>query len=211
MTLIQNYINIRSQIELINSKVKLVVVSKGRDINSINELIKLGHLDFGENRVQEAISKWNGVVDHNKNINLHLVGKLQSNKAKDAHKIFNYIHSLDNLKLAKNFSQIESINSSRKLKYFVQINIGNEPQKGGIDQYSVFDFINFSKNDLKLNIIGLMCLPPVGHNPTEFFLKLKELAEKNKLSELSMGMSNDYKEAINCGSTFVRIGSAIFN
>jgi len=166
MTLIQNYRNIRSQIELINSKVKLVVVSKGRDINSINELIKLGHLDFGENRVQEAISKWNGVVDHNKNINLHLVGKLQSNKAKDAHKIFNYIHSLDNLKLAKSFSQIESINSSRKLKYFVQINIGNEPQKGGIDQSSVFDFINFSKNDLKLNIIGLMCLPPVGHNQT---------------------------------------------
>jgi len=115
------------------------------------------------------------------------------------------------LKLAKNFSQIESINSSRKLKYFVQINIGNEPQKGGIDQSSVFDFINFSKNDLKLNIIGLMCLPPVGHNPTDFFLKLKELAEENKLSELSMGMSNDYKEAINCGSTFVRIGSAIFN
>jgi pyridoxal phosphate enzyme (YggS family) len=211
MTLIQNYRNIRSQIELINSKVKLVVVSKGRDINSINELIKLGHLDFGENRVQEAISKWNGVVDHNKNINLHLVGKLQSNKAKDAHKIFNYIHSLDNLKLAKSFSQIESINSSRKLKYFVQINIGNESQKGGIDQYSAFDFINFSKNDLKLNIIGLMCLPPVGHNTTEFFLKLKELAEENKLSELSMGMSNDYKEAINCGSTFVRIGSGIFN
>ena len=211
MTLIQNYRNIRSQIDLINSKVKLVVVSKGRDINSINELIKQGHSDFGENRVQETISKWTGLVDQNKNINLHLVGKLQSNKVKDAHKIFNYIHSLDNLKLAKNFSQIESINSSRKLKYFVQINIGNEPQKGGIDQSSVFDFINFSKKDLKLNIIGLMCLPPVGHNPTEFFLKLKELAEANKLSELSMGMSNDYKEAINCGSTFVRIGSGIFN
>jgi PLP dependent protein len=211
MTLIQNYKNIRNQINLINSKVKLIVVSKGRDINSINELIKLGHLDFGENRVQETISKWNGVIDQNKNINLHLVGKLQSNKAKDAHKIFNYIHSLDNQKLAKNFSQIESTNSLRKLKYFVQINIGNEPQKGGIDQHSVSDFINFSKNDLKLNIVGLMCLPPVDHNPTEFFLKLKELAKVNKLSELSMGMSNDYKEAINCGSTFVRIGSAIFN
>jgi pyridoxal phosphate enzyme (YggS family) len=211
MTIIQNYKNIRSQIDLINSKVKLIVVSKGRDIDSINEIIKLGHLDFGENRVQETISKWNGVLERNKNINLHLVGKLQSNKAKDAHKIFTYIHSLDNQKLAKNFSQIESSNSSRKLKYFVQINIGNEPQKGGIDQYSVSDFINFSKNDLKLNIVGLMCLPPVDHNPTEFFLKLKELAKVNKLSELSMGMSNDYKEAINCGSTFVRIGSGIFN
>jgi pyridoxal phosphate enzyme (YggS family) len=211
MTVIQNYKNIRSQIDLINSKVKLIVVSKGRDIDSINEIIKLGHLDFGENRVQETISKWNGVLERNKNINLHLVGKLQSNKAKDAHKIFTYIHSLDNQKLAKNFSQIESSNSSRKLKYFVQINIGNEPQKGGIDQYSVSDFINFSKNDLKLNIVGLMCLPPVDHNPTEFFLKLKELAKVNKLSELSMGMSNDYKEAINCGSTFVRIGSGIFN
>jgi pyridoxal phosphate enzyme (YggS family) len=211
MTIIQNYKNIRSQIDLINSKVKLIVVSKGRDIDSINELIKLGHLDFGENRVQETITKWDGVVEQNKNINLHLVGKLQSNKAKDAHKIFTYIHSLDNQKLAKNFSQIESSNSSRKLKYFVQINIGNEPQKGGIDQYSASDFINFSKNDLKLNIVGLMCLPPVNHNPTEFFLKLKELAKVNKLSELSMGMSNDYKEAINCGSTFVRIGSGIFN
>lgn len=210
MTIIQNYKNIRSQIDLINSKVKLIVVSKGRDIDSVNELIKLGHLDFGENRVQETISKWNGVVEQNKNINLHLVGKLQSNKAKDAHKIFTYIHSLDNQKLAKNFSQIESSNSSRKLKYFVQINIGNEPQKGGIDQYSASDFINFSKNDLKLNIVGLMCLPPIDHNPTDFFLKLKELATVNKLSELSMGMSNDYEEAINCGSTFVRIGSAIF-
>jgi pyridoxal phosphate enzyme (YggS family) len=210
MTIIQNYKNIRSQIDLINSKVKLIVVSKGRDIDSINELIKLGHLDFGENRVQETISKWNVVVEQNKNINLHLVGKLQSNKAKDAHKIFNYIHSLDNQKLAINFSQIESSNSSRKLKYFVQINIGNEPQKGGIDQYSASDFIDFSKNDLKLNIVGLMCLPPVDHNPTDFFLKLKELAKVNKLSELSMGMSDDYEEAINCGSTFVRIGSAIF-
>ena len=211
MTIIQNYKNIRSQIDLINSKVKLIVVSKGRDIDSINELIKLGHLDFGENRVQETITKWDGVVEQNKNINLHLVGKLQSNKAKDAHKIFTYIHSLDNQKLAKNFSQIESSNSSRKLKYFVQINIGNEPQKGGIDQYSASDFINFSKNDLKLNIVGLMCLPPVNHNPIDFFLKLKELAKINKLSELSMGMSNDYEEAINCGSTFVRIGSAIFS
>jgi PLP dependent protein len=210
MTIIQNYKNIRSQIDLINSKVKLIVVSKGRDIDSINELIKLGYLDFGENRVQETISKWNGVVEQNKNINLHLIGKLQSNKAKDAHKIFNYIHSLDNQKLAINFSQIESSNSSRKLKYFVQINIGNEPQKGGIDQYSASDFIDFSKNDLKLNIVGLMCLPPVDHNPTDFFLKLKELAKVNKLSELSMGMSDDYEEAINCGSTFVRIGSAIF-
>jgi PLP dependent protein len=210
MTIIQNYKNIRSQIDLINSKVKLIVVSKGRDIDSINELIKLGHLDFGENRVQETISKWNGVVEQNKNINLHLVGKLQSNKVNDAHKIFNYIHSLDNQKLAINFSQIESSNSSRKLKYFVQINIGNEPQKGGIDQYSASDFIDFSKNDLKLNIVGLMCLPPVDHNPTDFFLKLKELAKVNKLSELSMGMSDDYEEAINCGSTFVRIGSAIF-
>ena len=210
MAIIQNYKNIRSQIDLINSKVKLIVVSKGRDIDSINELIKLGHLDFGENRVQETISKWNGVVEQNKYINLHLVGKLQSNKAKDAHKIFNYIHSLDNQKLAINFSQIESSNSSRKLKYFVQINIGNEPQKGGIDQYSASDFIDFSKNDLKLNIVGLMCLPPADHNPTDFFLKLKELAKVNKLSELSMGMSDDYEEAINCGSTFVRIGSAIF-
>ena len=210
MAIIQNYKNIRSQIDLINSKVKLIVVSKGRDIDSIDELIKMGHLDFGENRVQETISKWNGVVEQNKYINLHLVGKLQSNKAKDAHKIFNYIHSLDNQKLAINFSQIESSNSSRKLKYFVQINIGNEPQKGGIDQYSASDFIDFSKNDLKLNIVGLMCLPPADHNPTDFFLKLKELAKVNKLSELSMGMSDDYEEAINCGSTFVRIGSAIF-
>jgi len=206
---IQNFKNIKNQIHVLNSKVTLVAVTKGKDINTIKPIIDLGHKDFGENKVQEAMLKWSDILKVNNNINLHLLGKLQSNKAEQAFSSFNFIHSLDNEKLAKIFSDLEK-NSSRKIKYFIQVNIGDEIQKNGINIQLVPEFINFCKKDLKLNILGLMCIPPVNESPIFYFKKLKELALKNNVEELSMGMSNDYIHAIECGSTFVRIGSSIF-
>jgi pyridoxal phosphate enzyme (YggS family) len=138
-----------------------------------------------------------------------LIGRLQSNKAKQAFQIFNYIHSLDSEKLAKTFSSLESVNQ-KKIKYFIQVNIGSEPQKNGLNISQVPNFVNYCVNDLKLNILGLMCIPPVSQNPESYFLKLKQLNISNKLKELSMGMSNDFETAIKCGSTFVRVGSSIF-
>jgi len=206
---IQNFKNIKNQIHVLNSKVTLVAVTKGKDINTIKPIIDLGHKDFGENKVQEAMLKWSDILKVNNNINLHLLGKLQSNKAEQAFRFFNFIHSLDSEKLAKIFSDLEK-NSSRKIKYFIQVNIGDEIQKNGINVQLVPEFINLCKKDLKLNILGLMCIPPANVSPIFYFKKLKELALKNNVQELSMGMSNDYIYAIECGSTFVRIGSSIF-
>jgi pyridoxal phosphate enzyme (YggS family) len=206
---IQNFKNIKNKIQVLNSKVTLVAVTKGKDINAIKPIIDLGHKDFGENKVQEAKLKWSDILKVNNNINLHLLGKLQSNKAEQAFSFFNFIHSLDNEKLAKIFSHLEK-NSSRKIKYFIQVNIGDEIQKNGINIQLVPEFINLCKKDLKLNILGLMCIPPVNESPIFYFKKLKELALKNNVQELSMGMSNDYIHAIECGSTFVRVGSSIF-
>jgi pyridoxal phosphate enzyme (YggS family) len=206
---IQKFKNIKNQIHVLNSKVTLVAVTKGKDINIIKPIIDVGHKDFGENKVQEAMLKWNDILKVNNNINLHLLGKLQSNKAEQAFRFFNFIHSLDSEKLAKIFSDLEK-NSSRKIKYFIQVNIGDEIQKNGINVQLLPEFINLCKKDLKLNILGLMCIPPVNESPIFYFKKLKELALKNNVQELSMGMSNDYIHAIECGSTFVRIGSSIF-
>jgi pyridoxal phosphate enzyme (YggS family) len=206
---IQNFKNIKNEIHVLNSKVTLIAVTKGKDINTIKPIIDVGHKDFGENKVQEAVLKWHDILKVNNNINLHLLGKLQSNKAEHAFKFFNFIHSLDNEKLAKIFSDLEK-NSSRKIKYFIQVNIGDEIQKNGINTQLVPEFINLCKKDLRLNILGLMCIPPVNESPIFYFKKLKELALKNNIQELSMGMSNDYNHAIECGSTFVRIGSSIF-
>jgi pyridoxal phosphate enzyme (YggS family) len=172
-------------------------------------LIEIGHIHFGENKVQEAKQKWSGILSENKSINLHLLGKLQSNKAKEAFKIFNFIHTLDNCKLAKILSSLEKDNV-RKINYFVQVNIGNEIQKNGIDYNLATEFIKYCRFDLLLNIIGLMCIPPLGHSSSSYFKKCKKLADLNNLKELSMGMSNDYIEAVKNGSTFVRIGNAIF-
>ena len=154
--------------------------------------------------------KWSDYLSNNVNIQLHLIGSLQSNKAKQAFQIFNYIHSLDSEKLAKTFSNLES-NGQKKIKYFIQVNIGNEPQKNGISSEQVFSFVNYCVNDLKLNIIGLMCIPPVVADSSQYFKSLSELAKINNLNELSMGMSNDYECATNNGATFVRVGSKIFN
>ena len=209
MSIIQNYLNIKNEIKSLNQNIKMIVVSKNQDLEKIKILLDQGHLDFGENKVQEAIEKWSILTKNYTNVNLHLIGKLQSNKAKDAFNIFNYIHTLDNEKLAKIFSNLEILNN-KKINYFVQVNIGNEFQKNGIAVSQVSEFIKYCKLDLKLNILGLMCLPPINDCPDLYFKKLKELSIDNNLKDLSMGMSSDYKVAISLGASYVRIGSSIF-
>jgi len=210
MSIIDNFNLIIKEISgLSSNQPKIIAVSKSFSLSQILPLIEFGHLHYGENKVQEALTKWSEILPKYKNINLHLLGKLQSNKAKDAFSIFNFIHSLDNEKLAKILSSLEST-SEKKIKYFVQVNIGDEPQKNGINFAIVDQFVKYCKFDLKLNVIGLMCVPPMLHSSAIYFKKLKELADQNNLKELSMGMSNDYLEAIKNGSTFVRIGTAIF-
>jgi pyridoxal phosphate enzyme (YggS family) len=210
MSIIDNYNSVIKSIRLYSSKTSLVVVTKNQDPEIVKSLIKCGHLNFGENRVQEAFSKWKNLISTNSQLKLHLIGKLQSNKAKDAFQIFHYIHTLDSDKLAQIFSKLES-NSSTKIKYFIQVNIGNEPQKNGISVDKLDQFVKYCIKDLKLNVIGLMCIPPLEINPSKYFIKLADLAKKNNLNELSMGMSNDYEYAIKNGATFVRVGSKIFN
>lgn len=210
MSIINNYNSVVKSIRLYSSKTSLVVVTKNQDPEIVKSLIKCGHLNFGENRVQEAISKWKNLISTNSQLKLHLIGKLQSNKAKDAFQIFHYIHTLDSDKLAQIFSKLES-NYSKKIKYFIQVNIGNEPQKNGISVDKLDQFVKYCIKDLKLNIIGLMCIPPLEINSSKYFIKLADLAKENNLNELSMGMSNDYDCAIKNGATFVRVGSKIFN
>jgi pyridoxal phosphate enzyme (YggS family) len=210
MHFLKNYNSINNLVQSHSKKITLIVVSKNQPIDKINSFIKVNHFHFGENRVQEAILKWKNLILSNPKLNLHLVGKLQSNKAKDAFEIFQYIHTLDNEKLAQIFSKLES-NSLKKIKYFIQVNVGNEPQKNGIALDKVNQFVKYCINDLKLNIIGLMCIPPAEEDPSQYFKNLAESAKANSLTELSMGMSNDYECAINNGATFIRVGSKIFN
>ena len=210
MSIIKNYINISNSIQSLSNKTTLIVVSKNQQLNDINLLIKANHIHFGENRVQDAYVKWKNLILGNLQLKLHLIGKLQSNKAKDAFEIFHYIHTLDNEKLAQIFSKLES-NNLKKIKYFIQVNIANEIQKNGISVDKANEFIKYCINDLKLNVIGLMCIPPVEGDPSQYFKSLSELAKVNNLKELSMGMSNDYECAIKNGATFVRIGSKIFS
>ena len=210
MNIINNLEIIKDNLVSLKSKAKIIVVCKNQQFSIIQNLLDFGHLDFGENKIQEAYEKWNNILKKHNNINLHFIGKLQSNKAKQAFQIFNYVHSLDNEKLAKIFNQLELTNE-RKLKYFVQVNIGSEPQKNGIDISAVNDFVNYCKNKLNLNIRGLMAIPPKDHNPELFFKQLYELNLANNLEELSMGMSDDYKIATKYNTTYVRVGSAIFS
>jgi pyridoxal phosphate enzyme (YggS family) len=209
MNCFDNFKVIKEEIFNLNPISNVIVVTKNRTFDTILPIIKSGHLHFGENKVQEAKEKWSAFLQNNKNIQLHLIGKLQSNKAKDAFVLFDFIHTLDNEKLAKKFSDLE-FNSKRKIKYFIQINIGDEIQKNGINQSSATEFANFCISDLKLNIIGLMCIPPMNLDPRSFFEQMQKLNINNNMSELSMGMSSDYKEALHYGSTYIRIGSAIF-
>ena len=209
MNCLDNFKVIKEEIFNLNPISKIIVVTKNRTFDTIFPIIKNGHLHFGENKVQEAKEKWSTFLENNKNIQLPLIGKLQSNKAKDAFVLFDFIHTLDNEKLAKKFSDLE-FNSKRQIKYFIQINIGDEIQKNGISQSFVTEFVNFCKIDLKLNIIGLMCIPPMNLDPRSFFEQMQKLKINNNLSELSMGMSSDYREALQYGSTYLRIGSSIF-
>jgi pyridoxal phosphate enzyme (YggS family) len=208
MSIIKNYNVILNSIQSVSKKTELIVVTKNQSIDNINSLINLNHLHFGENRVQEASLKWKKLLS-NSNLKLHLIGKLQSNKAKDAFEIFHYIHTLDNEKLVQIFAKLEE-NSIKKIKYFIQVNVGNEPQKSGISIDRVHQFVKYCMNDLKLNIVGLMCIPPQNINPISFFDRMHNLAKIHNLAELSMGMSEDYATAIDRGSTYVRIGSLIF-
>ena len=208
-----NYLNnlkvIKKEIDQLTYKSNLILVTKNQSIDTIYPFLEAGHIHFGENKVQEASQKWSDILKNNSKVKLHLIGKLQSNKAKDAFNLFDFIHTLDSEKLAKILSSLEN-NSEKKIKYFIQVNIGNEVQKNGIDQSSVRGFIDFCCKDLKLNIIGLMCIPPFNLDPVPFFKKMQDLKIINHLNELSMGMSSDYKQALNYGATYIRIGSAIF-
>ena len=208
--ILHNYSKILNSVKILSEKVRIIVVTKNQDINKINFIISKEHEHFGENRVQEAFLKWKNLISTNSKLKLHLIGKLQSNKAKDAFEIFDYIHTLDNEKLGQIFSKLES-NSTKKIKYFIQVNIGNEPQKNGITVDKVDQFTKYCISDLKLNIVGLMCIPPVDGDSNQYFKKLADLAKANNLKELSMGMSNDYECAIKNGATFIRVGSKIFS
>ncbi len=192
-----------------NSEVKIIAVSKTFKIEDILPLIDYGHLDYGENKVKEAIDKWTEIKEKRNNLRLHMLGKLQTNKVKQALKIFDYIHSLDSIKLAKKISE-EQKKIQKKIKFFIQINIGNEEQKSGININELKNFYELCVNDLDLNIIGLMCLPPVNTDPSIYFEKMKKASNDLLLTELSMGMSADYMVAIKYNASFVRIGSKIF-
>jgi len=208
---INNLISVKKELEIKshNQNVEIIAVSKTFPINEILPLIEYGHEHFGENKVQEAIVKWSDLKLKNKKINLHLIGKLQSNKVKNAVKIFDYIHSLDNIKLANKIA-VEQKKINKSLKLFIQINIGNEDQKNGLMPDDLKNFYNQCINELNLNIIGLMCIPPQTGNMRDYFYKMLELKNSVGLKDLSMGMSNDYLEAVNCGASFLRIGSKIF-
>ena len=192
-----------------NKLIKLIAVSKNFQMDKIKPLIENGHIHFGENKVQEAINKWEIIKDQIKDLKLHMIGRLQKNKVKYAVRLFDYIHSLDNLKLAEKIS-LEQKKNSKNLKIFIQINIGNEEQKSGIQIEQLENFYNICVKNLNLDIIGLMCIPPENQDVRPFFKKMKELNNNLGLKELSMGMSSDYLEAIEFGASFVRIGSKIF-
>ena len=209
--IIERFNKIKSNIENLKPKrkVNIVAISKTFPFEHIKPLLDYGHEHFGENKVQEALSKWREIKKYNNKIKLHMVGKLQSNKAKNAVEIFDYIHSLDSQKLADILSKSQK-DINKSLKYFIQINIGNELQKSGVSSTEVDAFYTYCTREMNLNIIGLMVIPPNDGNSKKYFKLLDDLNNSLSLKELSMGMSADYLEAINYNSTFVRIGSSIF-
>ena len=209
LNLIKNEIKEITEKRQLKLAPEIIAVTKTFALNKIKPLIDEGHIHFGENKVQEAEEKWTEVKRNNKKIKLHMVGKLQSNKAKKAVQIFDYIHSLDNIKLAKKISFFEK-EFNRKIKLFIQVNIGDEQQKSGVSLNDLNSFHEYCLNDLSLNIIGLMCLPPVNSNTKKYFDSLKIKSTNLNLKDLSMGMSSDYKDAISSGSTFLRLGTALF-
>ena len=211
---VKNLINIKKKIEIelniLNYKnlPKIIAVSKTFKIEKILPLIEHGHLDYGENKVQEAIDKWTEIKEKKPNIQLHMIGGLQTNKVKFAVKLFDYIHSLDSEKLAKKIADEQS-KINKKIKIFIQINIGDENQKSGVNKNEISSLVNYCKK-INLNVIGFMCIPPVNINPVIYFNEIKKINEIYNFSELSMGMSSDYLEAAQKNSTYLRIGSSIF-
>jgi len=204
--IVKNFQNIRSSIN--NSNVNIIAVSKTFKFDKIKPLIDFGHNHFGENKVQEAKDKWLNNRQNYPKLQLHMIGKLQTNKVKDAVQLFDYIHSVDNEKLANTIVKYENL-LAKKNKYFIQVNIGNETQKSGININKLSDFYLFCKK-ISLNVIGLMCIPPNNKNSKKYFFEISKLNKSLKLGQISMGMTADYLDAVQCGSTFVRIGSAIF-
>ena len=199
--------------EIVNQKQlkiapKIIVVTKTFPLNKIIPLLESGHVHYGENKIQEAETKWSGIKKNFKNLQLHMIGKLQTNKAKKAVKLFDYIHSLDNDRLASKLSLYEN-EFQKKLKLFIQVNLGKENQKSGINLSETENFYNYCTKELSLNIIGLMCLPPIDSNSVEYFTLLKRSAAELNLKDLSMGMSADFEAATIKGSTYLRLGSAI--
>ena len=208
LTLVKNKVNeIISQKQL-KTNPKIIVVTKTFSLDKITPLIEGGHIHFGENKIQEAENKWAKVKKQFNNLRLHMIGKLQSNKAKKAVKIFDYIHSLDNAKLASKISQYEK-ELNKKIRLFIQVNLAEENQKSGILLNDLNNFYHYCTKELSLNIIGLMCLPPIDSNSQEYFKMIKNAAEQLNLNELSMGMSSDFEEAIINGSTYLRLGTII--
>jgi pyridoxal phosphate enzyme (YggS family) len=209
MNFLHNFKTIKNEIKDYSNKVNLIVVTKNQDFEKINQLIIEGHKDFGENKVQETQFKWRDYLRENSDIRLHFIGKLQSNKIKGIGELFQFIHSLDSIKNAELLAK-EEIRSSKKLKYFIQVNVAKEIQKSGIQEEHLNELIMFCRN-VNLNVIGLMCIPPISGDSSVIFKRLQHLSSNYSLKELSMGMSNDYKDAISNGATYVRIGSLIFN
>ena len=209
--IIESFKKINSNINKLSlqQKINIVAVSKTFSLEHIKPLIEHGHDHYGENRVQEAVTKWSELKSNNSKLKLHLIGKLQTNKARDAIRLFDYIHSVDSQKLADILSKHQT-NLDKRLKYFIQVNIGNEIQKSGIHVNEVESFYNYCVNNARLDILGLMVIPPNDNDTKKYFKSLSELNKSLALPELSMGMSSDYIDAIKYGATFVRIGSSIF-
>ena len=205
---VKNKVNEIISKKQLKTKPKIVVVTKAFPLNKIIPLLENGHIHYGENKIQEAENKWIDTKNRYKNLQLHMIGKLQTNKAKKAVKLFNYIHSLDDDRLALKLSHHEK-ELNKKVKLFIQVNLAEEPQKSGIMFNDLNNFYNYCTKDLSLNVIGLMCMPPVDSNSQEYFKKLKKAAQQLNLEDLSMGMSSDYEQAILSGSTYLRLGTTI--
>ena len=205
---INNLENVKTK--LVNyQKAKIIAVSKTFSAENIVPLLEYGHRDFGENKVQEALLKWPDLKERYKNINLHMIGKLQTNKVKFLFPNFDYVHSLDSIKLAEKISK-EELKNKKKLKIFIQVNLGSENQKNGVSISELPTLYEQSIKKFDLNIIGLMCIPPKDGSTSDYFCELKNLNKQHNLNELSMGMSQDYLDAANVGATYLRIGSEIF-
>ena len=212
--IVKNLLDIENNIKIHLNKLnfvnnpKIIAVSKTFNIDKILPLIDYGHIDYGENKVQEAIEKWTDIKKINSKLKLHMIGKLQTNKVKFAVKLFDYIHSVDSKKLAKKIAD-EQLKINKKIKIFLQVNIGDENQKSGINKNEISDLFSYCE-EINLNVIGLMCIPPLNIDPIKYFTEMKELTDSLNFKELSMGMSSDYLKAAEHSSTYLRIGSSIF-